>query len=129
MKRIVLAITLYISCMVVDYLVHYLNNRKKSSSPTTTQNSESYVGLFVVIWTSSWKLEVNKTELKIHKLFHRTQSVSVFDIKNVRIGEKQDVTLYDMDDKKVLTVDALSDNYNRFLKTLEFYGKYPAACK
>lgn len=28
MKRIVLAITLYISCMVVDYLVHYLNNRK-----------------------------------------------------------------------------------------------------
>ena len=40
MKRIVLAITLYISCMVVDYLVHYLNNRKKSSSPT---NSESYV--------------------------------------------------------------------------------------
>lgn len=43
MKRIVLAITLYISCMVVDYLVHYLNNRKKSSSPTTTQNSESYV--------------------------------------------------------------------------------------
>lgn len=40
MKRIVLAITLYISCMVVDYLVHY---RKKSSSPTTTQNSESYV--------------------------------------------------------------------------------------
>ena len=72
--------------------------------------------MFVVIWTSSWKLEVNKTELKIHKLFHRTQSVSVFDIKNVRIGEKQDVTLYDMDDKKVLTVDALSDNYNRFLK-------------
>ena len=51
-------------------------------------------------------MEVNKTELKIHKLFHRTQSVSVFDIKNVRIGEKQDVTLYDMDDKKVLTVDA-----------------------
>ena len=43
MKRIVLAITLYISCIVVDYLVHYLNNRKKSSSPTTTQNSESYV--------------------------------------------------------------------------------------
>ena len=43
MKRIVLSITLYISCMVVDYLVHYLNNRKKSSSPTTTQNSESYV--------------------------------------------------------------------------------------
>ena len=43
MKRIVLAITLYISCMVVDYVVHYLNNRKKSSSPTTTQNSESYV--------------------------------------------------------------------------------------
>lgn len=85
--------------------------------------------MFVVIWTSSWKLEVNKTELKIHKLFHRTQSVSVFDIKNVRIGEKQDVTLYDMDDKKVLTVDALSDNYNRFLKTMEFYGKYPAACK
>mgnify|MGYP003228123934 CR=1 FL=1 len=39
MKRIVLAITLYISCMVVDYL----NNRKKSSSPTTTQSSESYV--------------------------------------------------------------------------------------
>ena len=72
--------------------------------------------MFVVIWTSSWKLEVNKTELKIHKLFHRTQSVSVFDIKNVRIGEKQEVTLYDMDDKKVLTVDALSDNYNRFLK-------------
>ena len=51
MKRIVLAITLYISCMVVDYLVHYLNNRKKSSSPTTTQNSESYV----VSWPASVK--------------------------------------------------------------------------
>ena len=75
--------------------------------------------MFVVIWTSSWKLEVNKTELKIHKLFHRTQSVSVFDIKNVRIGEKQEVTLYDMDDKKVLTVDALSDNYDYLLDLLK----------
>ena len=33
MKRIVLAITPYISCMVVDYLVHYLNNRKKVIKP------------------------------------------------------------------------------------------------
>ena len=67
--------------------------------------------MFVVIWTSSWKLEVNKTELKIHKLFHRTQSVSVFDIKNVRIGEKQEVTLYDMDDK-IIAIPYGDPTYN-----------------
>lgn len=179
MKRIVSAIALYISCIVIDYLVHYLKSRKKTSSQATTQNSDSYVvscptavkyvyitmfalgiilffvffffkiawnsnisagnfqfalifagiGLFVVIWASSWKVEVEKTELRIHKLFHRTKSVSVLDIKNVEIGKKQEVTLYDMDGKKLLTIDALSDNYDRFLKTLESYGKLPAACK
>ena len=58
MKRIVLAITLYISCMVVDYLVHYLNNRKKSSSPTTTQNSESYVVSVKYVYMTIFALEI-----------------------------------------------------------------------
>ncbi len=39
-------------------------------------------------------------------------------IKRVAIEKKQEFILYDKDDRKLITIDALSENYDKFQKTL-----------
>lgn len=44
-------------------------------------------------------------------------------IKRVTIEKKQEFILYDKDDRKLITIDALSENYDKFQKTLKDHGK------
>lgn len=81
------------------------------------------IGLLIMLWTLSWKINVNGTELKVYKLFHLSKIVLISDIKRVEIGKKQEFILYDKDDQKLITIDALSENYDKFQKTLKDHGK------
>lgn len=44
-------------------------------------------------------------------------------IKRVAIEKKQEFILYDKNDRKFITIDALSENYDKFQKTLKDHGK------
>ena len=44
-------------------------------------------------------------------------------IKRVAIEKKQEFILYDKNDRKLITIDALSENYDKFQKTLKDHGK------
>lgn len=44
-------------------------------------------------------------------------------IKRVAIEKKQEFILYDKDDRKLITIDALSENYDKVQTTLKDHGK------
>lgn len=57
--------------------------------------------------------------MEIHRLFHRPKKILIPEIGKVMIGKKHQLTLYDASGKKLITVDVLSDNYDKLLKTLK----------
>lgn len=80
------------------------------------------IGLFVMVIATKWHVSVNGDRMSIYRLFHRTLEVSFSDIEKVEIGKKEELVLY-QDGRKVVTIDGLSDNYDRFRNTLKQYGK------
>lgn len=87
------------------------------------------IGLFVVILASKWRITVQGDQMSIHRLFHKPQTVSFSNIeraeeqtKKTKMGISSRLVLY-KDGKRLITVDGLSDNYDRFFKTLKRYGK------
>ena len=81
------------------------------------------IGLLVMVWASRWSVNVNESEIEVHRMFHGKTELSMQNIGNVEIGTKEEITLYDQSGKKVITIDGLSDNYDRFVKSLKTYGK------
>ena len=49
--------------------------------------------------------------------------ISFSEIKKVEIGKKEQIIFYGADEKKIITVDGLSDNYDRLVRSLKNYGK------
>lgn len=80
------------------------------------------IGLGVMIWSTKWRLVVNGDELEIHRFLHKSEIFSISEIEKAEIGTKDQVILY-KNGKKIVTVDGLSDNYDRFKETLQKYGK------
>ena len=79
----------------------------------------SAICLLVVIGSSTWKVYVSGKNLAYYKIFHRRPVLmSVDEISKIEIGKKQQIILYDKSEKKVVSIDGLSDNYSRFCKTL-----------
>lgn len=81
------------------------------------------VGFLIVVWASKWRISVNGSEMKIHCILHNSQRISFSEIEKVEIGKKEELILYGTDNKKIITIDGLSDNYDRFIKNLKEYGK------
>lgn len=82
----------------------------------------SSIGLLVMIWAAKWKIIANEDQLEIHRLFHKDEILLYSEIERVETGSKEQIILY-KNNKKIVTVDALSDNYDCFRKTLQQYGK------
>lgn len=80
------------------------------------------IGLAVAVWAERCRIIVKGNQLEVHQLFHRPKKIIISEIGNAVIGKKQQLTLYDENGKKLITVDVLSDNYDRLLKTLKNYN-------
>ena len=81
------------------------------------------IGLVVMVWTTKWSVHVDGSEMEVHKMFRGKTKVSIHDIGSVEVGKKEELILYGQGGKKLLTINNLSDNYDRFVKSLKTYGK------
>ncbi len=82
------------------------------------------IGLLVMIWASRWRICVDGERMEIHKLFHKRQVLLFSEIEKVEVTQKDQLILY-KNGKRIVTVDLLSDNYNRLKKDLkEIFCQY-----
>lgn len=77
------------------------------------------IGLYGVAWTSIWGVLVNDSQLEIHRIFHTKKVLCITDIGQVIIDKKDAMILYDRTGKKLIKIDALSDNYDYLLNLLK----------
>lgn len=77
------------------------------------------IGLYGVAWASIWGVQVDDSQLEIHKIFHTKKVLCITDIGQVIIDKKDAMILYDKMGKKLIKIDALSDNYDHLLNLLK----------
>ena len=77
------------------------------------------IGLLVAVFSHHWKIIVDGSKIEVYRFFRLASSLDVSSISRVEIGKKEKLTLYDAKGKRLTTVDALTDNYDRFLKMLK----------
>lgn len=77
------------------------------------------IGLYGVAWASIWGVQVDDSQLEIHRIFHVKKVLCITDIGQVIIDKKEAMILYDKMGKKLIKIDALSDNYDYLLNLLK----------
>ena len=77
------------------------------------------IGLYGVAWASVWGVKVDDSQLEIHRIFHTKKVLFITDIGQVIIDKKDAMILYDKMGKKLIKIDALSDNYDYLLDSLK----------
>ena len=77
------------------------------------------IGLYGVIWTIVWGVKVDDSQLEIHRIFRVKKVLSITDIGRVIINKKDAMILYDKNGKKLIKIDALSDNYDYLLDSFK----------
>ena len=77
------------------------------------------IGLYGVAWASIWGVSVNESLIEIHRIFHTKKVLFITDIGQVIIDKKDAMILYDKMGKKLIKIDALSDNYDYLLDSLK----------
>lgn len=77
------------------------------------------IGLYGVAWASIWGVQVDDSQLEIHRIFHVKKVLCITDIGQVIIDKKDAMILYDKMGKKLIKIDALSDNYDYLLDLLK----------
>lgn len=77
------------------------------------------IGLYGVVWASIWGVKVNDSQLEIHRIFHTKKVLCITDIGQVVIDKKDAMILYDRLGRKLIKIDALSDNYDYLLDSLK----------
>ena len=83
------------------------------------------VGFLIVLWASQWRINVTGSDMEIHRILHSSRTISFSEIGKVEIGKKEEIILYGTNNNKIITIDGLSDNYDRFVKNLKEQGKRP----
>lgn len=76
------------------------------------------IGLYGVAWASVC-VKVDDSQLEIHRIFHTKKVLFITDIGQVIIDKKDAMILYDKMGKKLIKIDALSDNYDYLLNLLK----------
>ena len=119
----------YVSLFIVGiimFLIFFIFKLKGNSTVTAGHIYFaliiSAIGLAVMIFTSRWRVIVSGNQIEIHNLFGKSECVQISEIEKAEIGNKEQIILY-RDGKKLITIDGLSDNYDRFEKTLKKNGK------
>lgn len=64
-------------------------------------------------------VQVDDSQLEIHRIFHTKKVLCITDIGQVIIDKKDAMILYDKMGKKLIKIDALSDNYDHLLNLLK----------
>lgn len=77
------------------------------------------IGLYGVAWASIWGVQVDDSQLEIHRIFHTKKVLCITDIGQVIIDKKEAMILYDKMGKKLIKIDALSDNYDYFTESIK----------
>lgn len=77
------------------------------------------IGLYGVAWASVGGVKVDDSQLEIHRIFHTKKVLFITDIGQVIIDKKDAMILYDKMGKKLIKIDALSDNYDYLLNLLK----------
>lgn len=77
------------------------------------------IGLYGVAWASIWGVQVDDSQLEIHRILHVKKVLCITDIGQVIIDKKDAMILYDKKGKKLIKIDALSDNYDHLLNLLK----------
>lgn len=77
------------------------------------------IGLYGVAWASIWGVQVDDSQLEIHRIFHVKKVLCITDIGQVIIDKKDAMILYDKMGKKLIKKDALSDHYDHLLNLLK----------
>lgn len=110
--------------MFFVFFFFYLKN-----NPTVTKGHlrlaliVTTVGFLVVLWASQWRISVTDSNMEIHRILHSSQTLSFSQLGKVEIGKKEEIILYGTDNNKIITIDGLSDNYDRFVRSLREQGK------
>ena len=77
------------------------------------------IGLYGVVWASIWGVQVDDSQLEIHRIFHVKKVLCITDIGQIIIDKKDAMILYDKMGKKLIKIDALSYNYDYLLNLLK----------
>ena len=80
------------------------------------------IGLVVMFFSTKWRIVIDEEQMKVHRLFGMTRTIQISDIERAETGEKGQIEIY-VNGKKLTTVDGLTDNFDRFRKTLISRGK------
>ena len=80
------------------------------------------VGVIGTILSKRWRIEVNGSEMVIHRLFRPKIKVHMSEIERAEIGKKGEMRLY-AHGKKITTVDLLCIGRAALRRDLEKYGK------
>ncbi|MEE3342840.1 MAG: hypothetical protein VZS44_01975 [Bacilli bacterium] len=87
------------------------------------------IGVFYFIIAFSWRIVVNDDNLEVHRLFRKCINIKINDINKIDFDPLGKGIIIIYGNNKKITIDQLSDNYNKLLKTLEKYGKKPIVSK
>lgn len=128
--RVPLALkTVYFSMFVVGMLLFAVFLFFKAcGNPTITVGHLWFslivagIGLAVMFFATKWRIIVDEEQMKVHRLLGMARTVQFSDIERAEIGEKGHIEVY-VSGRRLTTVDCLTDNFDRFRKTLISHGK------
>lgn len=80
------------------------------------------IGIIVMAAGGRWKVSVKKDQMTVVSLGRTTRRFQISDIEKVEEGEDGEIMIY-KNGKKIVTVERVSENYDRFKNTMRQYGK------
>lgn len=82
----------------------------------------SAIGIVVMAAGICWSVRVNEDQIAVSSFGRATRIFQISDVEKAEEGEEGEITVY-RDGKKIVTVERLAENYDRFKTTMEQYGK------
>lgn len=101
---------------------------KLKNNPTVTTGHIIFalviigIGVVGAVLPAKWKIEVNGSEMIIHRLFRSKIKVHMSEIERMEIGKKGEMRLY-LHGKKITTVDPMCSGRVALERDLKRYGK------
>lgn len=79
------------------------------------------IGVVVQILASKWRITVEGNDVTLHRLFRKPVKYQI-DQFTGELGSKFELRVF-VEEKKVITIDSLCDNYYQFYEYLSSHGK------
>lgn len=111
---------LFLFCVFLFFLL--MGNETVTMGHIWFATAFASIGLLIYLWSSRWHIEVDNRRIVIHAFFKKPIRISFTDIDKITKDSKENIYIY-KNGRKIATIDTLSDNYDRFVKSLKRYGK------